>query len=62
VKGWIFCAVLSSADVRVKYGARLVTYHVLESVGGISSTGIVVRAPGYISRGPWFDFRRYQVF
>jgi hypothetical protein len=24
--------------------------------------GIVVRVPGYRSRGPWFDSRRYQIF
>jgi hypothetical protein len=24
--------------------------------------GLVVRVPGYRSRGPWFDSRRYQIF
>jgi hypothetical protein len=24
--------------------------------------GLVVRVPGYRSRGPWFDYRRYQIF
>jgi hypothetical protein len=24
--------------------------------------GLVVRVPGYISRGPWLDIRRYQIF
>jgi hypothetical protein len=24
--------------------------------------GLVVSVPGYISRGPEFDFRRYQIF
>jgi hypothetical protein len=23
--------------------------------------GLVVRVPGYRSRGPWFDFQRYQI-
>jgi hypothetical protein len=25
-------------------------------------SGLVVRVPGYRSRGPGFDFRRYQIF
>jgi hypothetical protein len=24
--------------------------------------GLVARVPGYRSRGPWFDSRRYQIF
>jgi hypothetical protein len=27
-----------------------------------SVSGLVVRVPGYISRGPGFDYRRYQIF
>jgi hypothetical protein len=27
-----------------------------------SLCGLVVRVPGYRSRGPWFDSRRYQIF
>jgi hypothetical protein len=31
-------------------------------VGEVSASGLVVRVPGYRSRGPAFDSRRYQIF
>jgi hypothetical protein len=40
------------------------TYKVIKSFHGVESTacGLVVRVPGYRSRGPGFDSWRYQIF
>jgi hypothetical protein len=41
-------------------------WHICYGVSRINCTtrlcGLVVRVPGYRSRGPWFDSRRYQIF
>jgi hypothetical protein len=39
-----------------------VIYFTTLSVSGDRLSGLIVRVPGYRSRGPGFDSRRYQIF
>jgi hypothetical protein len=49
-------------NFRFIYVPKVIAGNCYYDTYNITLCGLVVRVPGYISRGPGFDSRRYQIF